>query len=111
MTKTNDLGYNGERSPKRGTIMADNIARIPIAVAWVNLNTASGIAIGTALKIQHVGGTRVDITISSSEPTSDIGEVMVPFEFYGVPAGETSAVWSKVHGKSGAATLSVQDDS
>lgn len=90
--------------------MADNLARIPIGKEWIDLNDASGLAVGTALKIQHVGGSRVDIAVSASAPTSEIGEVLVPWSFYGVNVGETNAVWAKIHPKSGGARLSVQDN-
>lgn len=90
--------------------MADNLPRISIDKDWLDLNSASGIAIGTAMKIQNVGGNRVDVVVSVSIPTTDIGEVLEQFKFFGVVAGETSAVWAKTHAKSGGAELSVQDD-
>ncbi len=90
--------------------MANNLPRIPVQHDWVDLNTESGIAVGTAIKVQHVGGSSCDIVLSAVEPTIDIGEVIEPFKFVGVSSGETGTLWARARAISGSANLSVQDD-
>jgi len=90
--------------------MANNLPRIPIGGEWINLNSVSGLAVGTALKIQHTGGTNVDIAISENEPAATIGEVLIAWQWYAVIIGEANPVWAKTSSRSGGAQLSVQDD-
>lgn len=90
--------------------MANNLPRIPVNDNWLDLNTASGISVGTALKIQNTGGSSVNIVLASSEPTIDIGEVIEPRKFVGVVAGEAGTVWAKTVTRGGGANLSVQDN-
>ena len=90
--------------------MADNLLRIDIGKDWVDLNSQSGLAVGTNLKIQNVATVMIDIAVSLATPTTDVGEITVPYEFIAAGDGETSAVWAKTSGMQGGGKLSVQDN-
>ena len=90
--------------------MSDNLPRIPVGNDWIDLNAASGLAVGTNLKIQNVSPQSVSVAVSLASPVTDVGEVLAPYEFVAVGSGETSAVWAKTSGTQGGALLSVQDN-
>ena len=72
----------------------------------------SGIAAGTATKVQRIGGDNVEIAISLAIPTTDVGERLQHCnDWYAVSSGE-SAVWAKcANGSSLAgATVSFQEN-
>jgi hypothetical protein len=92
--------------------MADNVLRIKLNNTWQDLNTLSGIAAGTATKVQRIGGDDVDIAISAAIPTTDVGErLQSGSDWYAVAASE-SAVWAKcANGASlASATVSFQEN-
>jgi hypothetical protein len=78
--------------------MADTLSAFSIPGVWTNLNTLTGIAAGTQIRIQNVGGANdvVDLAISATEPAADFEgvEVFQNAPFYQVDAGE-NAVWAK----------------
>lgn len=49
--------------------------------AWINLNTASGAAVGTAINIQNTGMGSVLVTEQTATPTTENGGVLYPPHF------------------------------
>lgn len=78
--------------------MAATIPRITATNQWQSANALTGIASGTALKLQHIGGMFVNIVLAAVEPTSQDnseGEQIKAGKFFAVEAGEAE-VWLKV---------------
>ena len=62
---------------------------------WVNLNTASGIAVGTSIEIQNQSSTALLVSISPTKPTLDFKGFIIPplpAEIATISANE-SIVW------------------
>jgi len=62
---------------------------------WTNLNTASGIAVGTAIEIQNQSSTTILVAISPTKPTLDFKGFIIPplpAEIATISANE-SIVW------------------
>ena len=87
--------------------MPDTINALPIPGTWTDLNTLSGITVGSAINIQNIGSSSgaianigtpnsiIEITTSSSEPAdSFIGWHVSLNEQWEVSAGELK-VWVK----------------
>jgi len=78
--------------------VADTIDAVDIPGTWTDLNTLTGIAAGTEIYLQNVGGPNsiVEIATSASEPALDLNGVRVPQNspMYKVTAGE-STVWAR----------------
>jgi len=65
--------------------------------AYIDLNTLTGIAAGTELTLQNVGGANdiIEVAVSASQPaTSFRGLRLEQNQFYGVAAGENT-VWCR----------------
>lgn len=63
---------------------------------WVNLNTASGIAVGTSIEIQNQSSQAVNLAISPLKPAIGFVGVVVPpipFEIATISPDE-SIVWA-----------------
>jgi len=91
--------------------MADNLPRVEITDAWLDLNVETGLAVGTNLKIENVSPGAVDIAVFTGTPIGDVGESLEMFQFVAVGDGETGSVWAKTSAKGGESKLSVQDNS
>lgn len=51
--------------------MADTLPNITIpANTWVNLYTASGIAVGTQIRVKLIGGGEVKLVAKATQPTN-----------------------------------------
>ena len=77
--------------------MAATIPRIDVTNVWQSANALSGIAAGTASKMQHTGGAAVDVVLAAAEPTAQdqsIGEQIRTTEWFSVAALEAE-VWVK----------------
>lgn len=56
-----------------------SITNIQIPTTWVDINTLSGVAVGTAMTLQNQSTHRIRLTESTSTPTdSDLGKVILP---------------------------------
>ena len=63
---------------------------------WINLNTASGIAVGTSVEVQNQSSTALLLAISPTKPNLDFKGVVVPplpAQIATIGAGE-SIVWA-----------------
>ena len=88
--------------------MAATIPRITVTDEWQSVSALTGLAAGSAIKIQHTGGQFVDIVLSATIPTDETqlsGEQLRTNEWYAIEAGEPEA-WVKVVIQS--ARLSIQ---
>ena len=77
--------------------MPDTLPAFSVGSEWVNLNTLSGIAAGTQVLLQNVGGANdvIDLAISATQPISSFeGVELFQNKFFGVDAGE-NAVWAR----------------
>ena len=54
--------------------MAQTIADIAVDTAWLDLNTASGIAVGTKMVIQNKGGVDLLVHESATEPVAGVSD-------------------------------------
>lgn len=69
---------------------------------WINLNAASGAAVGTAINIQNTGMGSVLITEQTGTPTTENGGVLYPPHFgdlsKAVVDAESLTIWAKAIG-------------
>lgn len=47
------------------------IADVPVNTSWVDINTVTGLIVGTSLSVMNKGGQSLFLTESVAEPTSD----------------------------------------
>lgn len=87
--------------------MSDTIDPIAITDEWVDMNTLSGIAAGTSLKIQNVGGVEALFRTAVVQPTGDTGEVAYVAEIYTVNSDENT-VWMRARAKGTKTLISFQ---
>jgi hypothetical protein len=77
--------------------MADTLPSIDLtSTDWINLNTASGIAVGTSINVQNQSSTALLLATSPTKPNLDFKGVVVPplpAQIATIGAGE-SAVWA-----------------
>jgi hypothetical protein len=77
--------------------MADTLPAFSVGSSWVDINTLSGIAAGTAIILQNVGSANdvIDLAISATEPAAGFeGIELFQNSFFGVDAGE-NIVWAR----------------
>lgn len=96
--------------------MSDTISDVLVpTTSYVDLNTLSGIAAGTALVITNKSSSDVRLQISASQPSADStdGEILYPGPYSTstkiLTAGE-NIVWAKSEGHTNT-PLSIQDNS
>ena len=95
--------------------MALTIPDIPVDdTAWLNLNTISGIAVGTALTVTNKSGGNLMLQLSIGQPTDGSKDGMLLAAFCDISStiyvnvGETGALWAK--SSSDLCTVSLQDN-
>ena len=78
--------------------MADTIDAIEIPGTWTDINTLSGIAAGTEIFLQNVGGPNsiIELATAPTQPPLDLNGIRVGQNspMYKVTAGE-SIVWAR----------------
>lgn len=77
--------------------MADTLNAFTIPGTWTNVNTLTGIDVGTKLILQNVGTANdvLDLAISSTQPASEFeGVELFQNRFFNVDAGEND-LWAK----------------
>lgn len=84
--------------------MADSIAPINLTGQWLDIYAETGIAVGTPLYLQIIGGA-ARLVVQGSEPTSEIGAIFSNDEFVQVD-GAQSGLWAAAEG--GEAQLLIQ---
>lgn len=94
--------------------MAASIPKVDVTNVWQSVSSLTGIAAGTAIKIQHTGGYFVDVAISALAPVeggAGIGEEMRTKDFFVVASGEAE-VWVKTSSpcNGASARLSIQEN-
>lgn len=73
--------------------MADTLPKLTATSEWQSANALSGLAVGTALKLEVLGGVAVDVNIGPAQPvTQDAIDRIDVYGWYAVAAGE-SEVW------------------
>lgn len=96
--------------------MTDTLPNVDLPLnTWVDLNTETGITVGTALLIENLSREQVKIARQTTgTPTGDgfnlAGGQSDPDSWVSVDAGEPR-VWARVEGGTESAQLNVQDDS
>jgi hypothetical protein len=93
--------------------MAATLPDIELDYNWVDLNTASGIAVGTAFDGINKGDNEAQLVESVVEPTADYSEgniastIQFGYANYKVEAGSIR-VWARSKSKTAPTTLSIQ---
>lgn len=95
--------------------MADTIPDVNItSTAYTNINTESGISVGTALILQNKSNSNMFVQIAASQPDADSTDGLhlytAPYtlSILQITAGETNPVWVRSAGFSPQNDLSVQ---
>lgn len=75
--------------------MPDTLANVVLTEnVWVDLYAASGLAVGTKLRVQNIGGSNIKLHTSAAAPTSGAGYVIIqPMENY-MNYAEDSGAWA-----------------
>lgn len=72
--------------------MADSIAPIVISNTKIEIFATTGIAVGTSITVQNIGGTKVVFAEKATSPTGEIGGALGLGEQYIFKAG-SNGIW------------------
>ena len=78
---------------------------------WVDINTISGVPVGTAFIIQNISSAKVILKESSTTPTNDNGPVLYDSSFGDLSQASvklnSTTMWAKVVGTPSKAILAI----
>lgn len=77
--------------------MADTLPNVVLPIGqWVDLYTSTGLATGTQIQVQNVGGVDIRLVTQAGEPTDQSGyNILRPFSLTFISQAAPTGAWAR----------------